>query len=139
MTFVDANVFMYAAGAPHPHKHPSVAFLRRAATGEVAVCTGTEVLQEILHRYRAIDRWTDGKRVLGFVRRIVPVIYPVDLSVVDEALRLLDKHPSLMARDGIHAATCVVHGVSQFCTFDRDFEAVAFLQRVEPGQDAPLA
>ncbi len=30
---IDSNVFMYAAGAPHPNKAPSVAFLQRVASG----------------------------------------------------------------------------------------------------------
>lgn len=133
MIFVDANVFMYVAGASHANKQPSADFLRRAAAGEFEICTDTEVLQEILHRYRSIGRWDDGKCVFELVRKIVPLVYPVDLGVMDEALRLLDEHPALMARDGLHAATCVVHGVSEFCTFDRDFDTVSELRRVEPG------
>lgn len=39
MTFVDANVFMYAAGAPHPHKAPSAALLRAVALGEIEAVT----------------------------------------------------------------------------------------------------
>lgn len=54
MILVDANIFMYAAGAAHRCKIPSVRFLHEAARLEHACCLNTEVLQEILRRYRAI-------------------------------------------------------------------------------------
>jgi predicted nucleic acid-binding protein len=53
MILVDANVFMYAAGAEHPHKAPSRIFLEKVAGGEIEAALDAEVLQEILHRYRA--------------------------------------------------------------------------------------
>ena len=61
---VDSNIFMYAAGADHPHKAPSSAFLAAAADGRVEAAVDSQVLQEILHRYRAIGRWPDGRRCL---------------------------------------------------------------------------
>jgi hypothetical protein len=32
---IDANIFMYAAGADHPNKEPSRVFLERVAEGEI--------------------------------------------------------------------------------------------------------
>jgi predicted nucleic acid-binding protein len=52
---------MYAAGADHPNKEPSVRFLERVARGEVEAALDAESLQEILHRYRALGRW--GERL----------------------------------------------------------------------------
>lgn len=132
MIFVDTNIFMYAAGAAHANKNASVQFLRRAAAGAVEVCTDAEVLQEILHRYRAIERWEDGKRVFGLVSRIVPLIHAVDRVVMDQAVEVLDSHPSLMTRDGLHVAVCMVHGIREFCSFDSDFDRVPSLQRIFP-------
>ena len=56
MILVDANVFMYAAGAPHKHKLASVNFLHDAARLRHECCLNAEVLQEILHRYQSIGR-----------------------------------------------------------------------------------
>ena len=63
MILPDANILMYAAGAEDPHKAPSLAMLDRVATGDVDAAIDAGVLQEILHRYRAIGRWKDGRRV----------------------------------------------------------------------------
>ena len=37
MILIDANIFMYAAGAEHPHKAPSVSLLRCIALGEIVL------------------------------------------------------------------------------------------------------
>ena len=68
MILVDAHVLMYAAGAPHAFKGTAVRFLERVARGEVDAALDAEILQEVLHRYRALNRWEDGRKV--FVRRI---------------------------------------------------------------------
>ena len=56
MILVDSHIPMYVVGAPQPHKDVARRLLEQAvAQGEVLV-TDAEVLQEILHRYRAIKR-----------------------------------------------------------------------------------
>lgn len=134
MIFLDSNVFMYAAGVSHPHKAPSAELLRRVAAGKVEATTNTEVFQEILHRYRAIGRWDDGCRVFVLARRIVPVVEPVTMDILDDSFRLLGLYPSLMARDGLHAATCLRLGATRMCSYDVDFDVIAGLRRVTPDQ-----
>lgn len=129
---VDANVFMYAAGASHPHKAPSTRLLERIAGGEVDAVVDAEVLQEILHRYRAIGRWVDGRRVFDLARRIVPEVVPITFEVLDAARALLDRHAELMARDALHASVVRLHGLGGIYSFDRDFDAIKGLVRVEP-------
>jgi predicted nucleic acid-binding protein len=129
---LDANILMYAAGVDHPNKAQSLALLDRVASGAVEVGADVEVLQEILHRYRAIGRWDDGKRVYDLARTIVATWIPLDLSVLDRARALLDRDPALSARDALHAAVCLEVGAEALCSFDRDFDRVAELRRVQP-------
>jgi uncharacterized protein len=129
---IDSNIFMYAAGASHPHKAPSVRLLEGVSRSELDAAIDAEVLQEILHRYRAIGRWEDGRRVFDLARRIVPTVLPVTAEVMDDARTLMDDHPRLSARDAVHAAVVRVHGLSSIYSYDRDFEAVAGLRRMEP-------
>lgn len=123
---------MYAGGRPHAHKAPSLALLRRVARGEVDAGIDAEVLQEILHRYRSINCWSDGRRVYDFTRRIMTMVLPVTVEVMDGARGLMDSYPQLMARDALHAAVCLHHGVHTFCSYDQDLDVVTGLQRVEP-------
>jgi predicted nucleic acid-binding protein len=132
LILVDANVFMYAAGAAHAHKEPSAGFLLRVARGEVDAAVDTEALQEILHRYRAMGRWEAGRQVYEAARRIVPVSIPITVEILDAARDLLSSQGGLSVRDAVHAAVALGSEAEAICSYDRDFDLVAGLKRIEP-------
>jgi predicted nucleic acid-binding protein len=129
---VDTNVIMYAAGANHPHKRPSVGLLERVARGEVEATIDAEVLQEILHRYRAIGRWDDGCRVYDLARQLFRSVVPVTAEVLDRARRILDTDRRIMARDALHAAVVMEEALEAVCSWDRDFDRIRGIVRQEP-------
>ena len=132
MILLDANILMYAAGAAHPHKQPSVDLLARIARSEIQAGCDAEVLQEILHRYRSIGRWAEGRLLYEYARKLLPLVVAIDEACLDEAARLMDLHPRLTARDALHAAAVLVSGAAGFCSYDRDFDGIAGLRRLEP-------
>jgi predicted nucleic acid-binding protein len=132
MILIDANILMYAAGALHPHKGPSARLLERVARGEVAATINAETLHEILHRYRAIKRWKDGRQVYDLARQLFPNVVPISVEMLDRARELLDHHPALMARDALHAAVVLHEGLEAICSYDRDFDGIPNLARIEP-------
>ena len=132
MILVDSNILMYAAGADHPNKAPSVDFLGEVAEGKVKATVDAEVLQEILHRYRALNRWGDGKFVYDMARRIFPSVIPITAAIVDRARMMLDDYEALMARDALHAAVVVTHEFDAICSYDQDFDRVPTVRRIEP-------
>lgn len=132
MILVDANVLMYAAGAAHRLKRPSADLLDRIARGEVEAGIDAEILQEILHRYRALRRWEQGRQLYDLTRALFPGVLPVTAEVLDEARRLLDERPEASARDAVHAAACRVYDAEAICSWDRDFDRFEGLKRVEP-------
>ena len=134
MILIDANIFMYAAGADHPHKQPSIEFLEHVATGAEDAAVDAETLQEILHRYRAIGRWLEGRAVFDLARKIVPNIVSIDATVLDLARELLDRHDEIMARDALHAAVVLEHGMEGIVSYDRDFDQIHRVRRIEPGK-----
>ena len=123
---------MYAAGAKHSHKAPSVALLESIADGRTAAALDAETLQEIAHRYRALDRWPEGRKLYDLTRTLFPDVIPVTGEVLDRAGVLLDEYPQLMARDALHAAVIELHGLEGICSYDRDFDQVRGLRRLEP-------
>ena len=135
MILVDSNVLMYAAGADHPRKRPSVDFLQRVASREIDAALDAEVLQEILHRYRALGRCREGRQLYDLVRRLFPIVVPVTEEVLDRARQLLDEYGDLMARDALHAAVVEMHSFRALCSYDRDFDQVRTIRRVEPGAE----
>ncbi len=132
MTLVDSNIFMYAAGREHPLKKRAAAFLERVAEGSVEAAIDAEVLQEILHRYRALKRWNEGRLVYDTARIVFPEVLAVTGEVMDGARRLMDEHSGLMARDALHAAVVAAYRLASITSFDQNFDRVAGLQRVEP-------
>lgn len=132
MTLVDSNIFMYAAGRDHPLKTRATAFLERVARGSVAATVDSEVLQEILQRYRSLGRWMEGRLVYDAARLVFTDVIPVTADVMDYARQLLDEYGSLMARDAVHAAVVTVSGLESITSFDRDFDRVKGLRRIEP-------
>ena len=132
MILLDTNVLMYAAGARHPHKAPSARLLARIARGEFEATINAETLQEILHRYRAIRRWDDGKQVYDLSRQLFPSVVPITGEVLDHARQLLDEFRGLMARDALHAAVVLREGFDAICSYDQDFDQITALTRIEP-------
>ena len=133
MILIDTNIIMYAAGAEHPHKQPSVRLLERVAHGEVEATIDAETLQEILHRYRFIKRWNDGRQVYDLARQIFHLVIPITSDVLDRARRMLDDNKHIMARDALHAAVVIDEGFEAICSYDHDFDRIAGIKRIEPG------
>lgn len=132
---------MYAAGADHPHKAPSLLLLARVANGSVDAAADVAALQEVLHRYRALGRWDDGRRVFDLALKIVPIWHPVDLVVLDRTRALLQHYAALSARDALHAAVYFVVGAGALCSYDRDFDRISgpAADRATPGEVGGLA
>ena len=129
---IDANILMYAAGAAHPNKAPSLRLLERIARGEEDGTLGADTLHELLHRYRAIGCWDDGRRVYDLARQLFPSVIPVTAEVLDRARRLLDHDGTLMARDALHAAMAIESASGAICSYDRDLDRIRGVRRVEP-------
>ncbi len=134
MILVDSNILMYAAGSDHPNKRPSLAVLESIAEGNLDAAINAEVLQEILHRYRALGRWTEGRQVFDAARSIFTVVLPITLETLDTARRLLDKSSRLSARDALHAAVVLRHGLGGICSYDTDFDELPKINRIEPSE-----
>jgi len=128
MIFVDSNVPMYVAGRDHPLRAPARRFLERARTGEVEICTSTEVLQEILYRYSALKRRDLAVAVYDLFVQLCPVVFPVTLADTDRAKALLAD--GLSVRDAVHAAVMAGNGVHEIATFDTGFDTVSGVTRV---------
>lgn len=127
--FIDSNVPMYVAGADHPNKAPARRFLARVRSGNIEGCTSTEVLQEILYRYSALQRLDLAGQVYDLFVQICPVVFDVTLADTDRARDLLLAIQGISARDALHAAVMLNHQVDWIATFDRGFDGVTGLSR----------
>ena len=130
--FVDANIFMYAVGVAHPHKVPSIRLLERIAGDGLEAVSDAEALQELLYRYWSINRLEQGLALCDQVMRVIPTILPVGSSDVLIAKQLLAQHRTIEPRDAIHAAVMLNHGLTHLYSYDRHFDRIPGLKRLEP-------
>lgn len=130
MIFVDSNIPMYVAGRDHPLREPARRFLGRARSGEIEICTSTEVLQEILYRYSALKRLDLAGAVYDLFVQLCPTVLPVTLADTDRARVMVVSAPGLSVRDAIHAAVMLNHDISEIATFDAGFDGVRGIDRI---------
>jgi predicted nucleic acid-binding protein len=130
MVFVDSNIPMYVAGREHPLRGPALRLLERVRAGDLEICTSTEVLQEILYRYVALDRHDLAGAVYDLFVQLCPVVLPVALADTDRARQLIAAHHRLTVRDAIHAAVMLNHDIQDIATFDEGFDAIPGVRRV---------
>jgi len=133
MIFVDSNVPMYVAGRDHPLRDPARRFLERARSGDVDICTSTEVLQEILYRYAALKRLDLVASVYDLFVNLCPTVLPVTLADTDRARSFLVSSRGVSVRDAVHAAVMLNHDISEIATFDECFDALEGIKRVNLG------
>ena len=121
---------MYVAGRDHPLRDPARRFLARARAGEIDICTSTEVLQEILYRYSALERLDLAATVYDLFVQLCPTVLPVTLADTDRAKTLLATVRGVSARDAVHAAAMLNHDVTEIATFDSGFDRIDGVARV---------
>lgn len=134
IAFLDANVFMYAAGAAHPYKALCLRILSELETGILAAAINTEILQEVLYRYSHIKLADKGLQICRDILQYRLTILPVTETDLRLAVDLFDAHRAsgLKVRDAIHAATMRNHGITRLISADHDFDCLGFVTRIDP-------
>ncbi len=130
MIFVDSNIPMYLVGAPHPNKDAALRMLEACVTRGERLVADVEVLQEILHRYVAINRRDAIQPAIDALLGVVDHVYPIELADVERAKTLLFGVRPISARDALHVAVMQRHKISRILTFDAGFDAISGVERV---------
>ena len=131
MIFIDSNVPMYLVGRDHPLKSQAERLLEAAIQGGERLVTSAEVLQEILHRYVAIDRRDAIQPAFDALLGVVDEVVPVEEADVLRARDLVIRTKVLSARDALHVAVMLGQGVSRIMSFDADFDRVPGIVRIK--------
>jgi predicted nucleic acid-binding protein len=133
LIFIDTNVPIYAVGRPHPLKEPARRVIALVAEDPGAFVTSVEVIQELLHRYRAGGRWEAGRHVVEqFMILMEGHIEPVYVGDMETAVRLGDHHAGVSARDLVHVAVMRRLGMDRLVSADRDFDRIEGVERLDP-------
>lgn len=125
MTFVDANVFMYAVGRPHPLRDEARAFFRETLRASEPLVTSVEVLHELMHAYLPVGRLATLDAALALAHARMTEIWPIEITDLELARALADVQPAVGARDLLHLACTRRRGVRTIKTFDRALAAAS--------------
>jgi predicted nucleic acid-binding protein len=128
--FVDSNIPMYLVGAAHARKADAGRLLEHAVSDRERLVTDTDVLQEILHRYVAIDRRDAIQPAFDALLGVVDEVFSIDLGAVDRAKAIVLGNRRLSARDALHLAVMEREGVHRIMSFDRGFDGVPGIERL---------
>ena len=130
MILVDSNIPMYLVGAPHAHKSDARRLLEKVVSERQSLVTDAEVLQEILHRYAAIDRRDAIQPAFDALLGIVDQVLAVDRSIAERAKQIVLGYRQQSARDAVHIAVMEHHGIEQIMTFDSGFDGFPGITRL---------
>ena len=122
MILVDSNVPMYMVGGPHVHKSDAQRLLEKFISERQSLVTDAEVLQEILHRFGAIQRRDAIQPAFNALLGVVDEVLPVDRVAVERAKEIVLGYSGLSARDAVHLAVMEYHGIDRILSFDSGFD-----------------
>jgi len=127
---IDSNIPMYLIGSPGTQKTDAQQLLERLLSERERLVTDAEVLQEILHRYSAINRHHDIQRAFDALLYTVDEVFPVDRAIVERAKQIVLGYRRLSARDAIHLAVMEQHGIDKILSFDSGFDGFPGITRL---------
>jgi len=130
LIFIDSNIPMYLVGAPHPHKTEAQLLLERLIASGQRLVTDAEVLQEILHRYAAINRREAIGPAMKTTLEVVDDVFAIEKADVLRAAEIVQNRALLTARDAVHIAIMERRGIESIMSFDADFDRWPGLKRI---------
>lgn len=130
MIFVDSNIPMYLIGAAHPNKAIAQSLLEQCIARGERLVADAEVLQEILHRYVAINRREAIQPAFDALLGVVDHVYPIEPVDVERAKQVILGLAPLSARDAVHVAIMKRYEIDRILSFDVGFDSVDWIERI---------
>jgi hypothetical protein len=127
---IDSNIPMYLVGADHPHKAGARHLLETAINAGERLVTDAEVLQEILHRYVAIDRRDAIQAAFDALLGVVDEVFAITVEDVQRAKSVVMGKRRLSARDALHVALMERERIEHVMSFDQGFDGVPGVTRL---------
>ena len=134
LPLLDANVIVrHVTGDESNHSPRSTAFIQRIERGEISVLLFDTVLFEavyVLEGFYRYDRATIRDAVLPIIE--LPGIELAHKTAYRDHFDLYTRYPGLSYADSLHAALMRDQGITEIVSFDRGFDRLPGITRIEP-------
>jgi hypothetical protein len=130
LILVDSNIPMHLIGAPHPHKADAQRLLEKLISDRQRLVTDAEILQEILHRYVAINRRDAIQPAFDAVLGIADEVLAVDRATAERAKEIVMGSRQVSARGAVHLSVMEQNGIERILSFDSGFDRFPGVTRV---------
>jgi predicted nucleic acid-binding protein len=131
MILIDSNIPMYLVGRSESFKNRAQRVLEECIAAEERLVTDAEVLQEILHRYVAIQRLDAVQPAFDVLMGVVDEVFPILPDDVQRAKSIvLERNGAVSARDALHVAIMERYKIRRIFSFDVDFDRFSGIDRV---------
>jgi len=121
---------MHLIGAPHPHKADAQRLLEKLISDRQRLVTDAEILQEILHRYVAINRRDAIQPAFDAVLGIADEVLAVDRATAERAKEIVMGSRQVSARGAVHLSVMEQNGIERILSFDSGFDRFPGVTRV---------
>ena len=131
--FLDTNIILRHLLADHDAQSPrATQFLRRVESGDIRVVSSHIVIFEAVFTLQRTYRQSKAAISEAMLSLIdLPGIRMNGKPLLREALRIfVDANVSFA--DAYHAALMIGQGMSEVVSFDKDFDRIAGIDRIEP-------
>lgn len=129
--FIDSNIFIHAALGRDKKAVSCREFLQRVQTGEQNSHCSVLVLEETLKAISLLrDEDSSVKAVSKFLRLQNLHIHPVDMDDLSVCFKFFTQ--SMDVHDSLHLAVMKKHKISTILSYDKDFDNIKGIKRVEP-------
>jgi predicted nucleic acid-binding protein len=134
LIFIDSNIPMYLVGAAHPHKTDAQLILEALVAAKERLVCDAEALQEILHRYAAIDRREAIGPAFKALLGVVDEVLLIESQDVLRAAAIVAGKEKQSARSALHIAVMERYGIETIFSFDGDYDRWPGLERISKVQ-----
>jgi uncharacterized protein len=121
---------MYLVGTPHPRKADAQRLVEKLVSNRQRLVTSAEVLQEILHRYIAINRRDAIQPAFDALLNVVDQVFVVDQAAAERAKEIVMGYPKMSARDALHVAIMEGQEIDKILSFDSGFDGFPGITRL---------
>ena len=131
--FIDANVFVSAWLGRDRRAQRCQEFIEKVELGEQRASTSVLVFDEVLHKLET--HTGDREKSAAVIKKLSAIpylkVYEVTPRQLNASLVIFTEY-KMSPRDSLHVSTMLENGVEKILSYDKDFDSVKGIKRIEP-------